>query len=153
MNTKKKKYDDLTEIKGIGLHRQQWLKGSFGVCTFSDLAALTVDEVESRSKTEGGGVGRKAIEGWIDEAKALVEAASPEPKLEAAAVESGGGASIPSGETNWNSLASFRVDFFPGRQQIVARSNGPRYTTSKPTALKNGPAFRPTDFFNGFKIS
>jgi len=111
MNTKKKKYDDLTEIKGIGLHRQQWLKGSFGVCTFSDLAALTVDEVESRSKTEGGGVGRKAIEGWIDEAKALVEAASPEPKLEAAAVESGGGASIPSGETNWNSLASFRVDF------------------------------------------
>lgn len=111
MNTKKKKYDDLTEIKGIGMHRQQWLKRSFGVCTFSDLAALTVDEIEARSKAEGGGVGRKTIEVWIDEAKELAEAASPERELEAATVESGGGASLPSGETKWNSLASFQVDF------------------------------------------
>lgn len=111
MNTKKKKYDDLTEIKGIGMHRQQWLKRSFGVCTFSDLAALTVDEVETRSKTEGGGLGRKTIEVWIDEAKALAEAASSEPELDAATAESGGSASLPSDETKWNSLASFRVDF------------------------------------------
>ena len=69
MNTNKKKYDDLTEIKGIGLHRQKWLKKSFGVCTFSDLAALTVDEIETRLKTEGGGVGRKTIEVWIDQPK------------------------------------------------------------------------------------
>ena len=102
MNTKKKKYDDLTEIKGIGMHRQQWLKKSLGVCTFSDLAAFTVDEIQTRLKTEGGGVGRKTIEVWIDEAKALAEAASPERELEAA---------TPSGETKWNSWASFRVDF------------------------------------------
>ena len=111
MNTKKEKYDDLTEIKGIGLHRQQWLKKSFGVCTFSDLAALTVDEIETRLKAERSGVGRKTIEVWIDEAKALADVASPEQELEAESVESGGRASFPSGETKWNSLASFRVDF------------------------------------------
>ncbi|MGD8270955.1 MAG: helix-hairpin-helix domain-containing protein, partial [Desulfobacterales bacterium] len=111
MNTKKKKYDDLTKIKGIGLHRQQWLKKSFGVCTFSDLAALTIDEIETRLKSERSGVGRKTIEFWIDEAKELAEAASPERGMEAATVESGGGASLPSGETQWNSLASFQVDF------------------------------------------
>jgi len=111
MNTNKKKYDDLTEIKGIGLHRQQWLRKSFDVCTFSDLAALTVDEIETSLKTEGGGVGRKTIEVWIDEAKALAEAASPELELEAATVESGGRSSLPGGEAKWNSLASFRVDF------------------------------------------
>ena len=111
MNTKKKKYDDLTKIKGIGLHRQQWLKKSFGVCTFSDLAALTIDEIETRLKSERSGVGRKTIEFWIDEAKELAEAASPERGMEAATVESGGGASLPRGETQWNSLASFQVDF------------------------------------------
>ncbi|MGD8992843.1 MAG: hypothetical protein PVI00_15410 [Desulfobacterales bacterium] len=111
MNTKKKKYDDLTEIKGIGMHRQQWLKRSFGVSTFSDLAALTVDEVETRLKAEKSGVGRKTIEVWIDKAKALAEAASPEQELEAPTVESGGGASLLSGEIEWSSLASFQVDF------------------------------------------
>lgn len=111
MNSNKKKYDDLTEIKGIGLHRQQWLKESFGVSTFSDLAALTVDEIETRLKAEGGGIGRKTIEVWIDEAKALAEAVSPERELEVATAESSGKFSLPSGETKWNSLASFRVDF------------------------------------------
>lgn len=111
MNTKKKKYDDLTEIKGIGLHRQQWLNKSLGICTFSDLAALTVDEIETRLKTEGSGVGRKTIQVWIDEATALAEVASPERELEAATVESGGRLSLRNGETKWNSLASFRVDF------------------------------------------
>jgi hypothetical protein len=111
MNTKKKKYDDLTEIKGIGLHRQQWLKKLFGVRTFSDLAALKVDEVETQSKAEGGGIGRKTIEVWIDEAKALAEAASPERELESAAVKSDEKFSLPGGEAKWNSLASFQVDF------------------------------------------
>jgi hypothetical protein len=111
MNTEKKKYDDLTEIKGIGLHRQQWLNKSLGVFTFSELAALSVDEIETRLKAEGGGVGRKTIEVWIDEAKALAEAASPERELEEATVESGERLSLPGGQTKWNSLASFRVDF------------------------------------------
>jgi hypothetical protein len=111
MNNKKKKYDDLIEIKGIGRHRQQWLKESFGVCTFSDLAALTVDEIETRLKAEGGGIGRKAIEVWIDEAKALAEAAPAELDSEPATAKSGGKFSLSSDETKWNSLASFRVDF------------------------------------------
>lgn len=125
MNTNKKKYDDLTEIKGIGLHRQQWLKESLGVCTFSDLAALTVDEIETRLKTEGGGVGRKTIEVWIEKAKALAEAAPPERELETATVESGGRLSLPSSETKWNSLASFRVDF----QTRQAADNGEKQRT------------------------
>ena len=111
MSNKKKKYDDLTEIKGIGLQRQEWLEESFGVCTFRGLAALTVDEIESRSKTEGGGIGRKAIAAWILEAKALAEASSLEPERETNNVEAGGSVSKPVDEEKWNSFASFQVNF------------------------------------------
>jgi hypothetical protein len=71
MNTSNKKRDDLTEINGIGPVRQEWLRESLDVYTFRDLAVLSVDEIESRLKTEGKIISRSEIEAWIDQAQEL----------------------------------------------------------------------------------
>lgn len=71
MNTSNRKSDDLTKINGIGPVRQEWLRESLDVYTFRDLAVLSVDEIESRLKTEGKIISRSEIEAWIDQAQEL----------------------------------------------------------------------------------
>lgn len=63
--------DDLTAIKGIGLARKKWLAETFDVSTFADLAALTVDEIETALKAAGKLSSRTEIEAWIAQAQAL----------------------------------------------------------------------------------
>jgi ribosomal protein L32 len=64
-------YDDLTVIKGIGDVTQQWLRDALGVYTYSDLALLSVKEIEARSKADRKIVSRSKIESWVADAQAL----------------------------------------------------------------------------------
>lgn len=68
--------DDLTILKGIGPARQQWLRDSFAVQTFADLAALMPDDVEQRLKVDGQIARREAIEEWLAQAQALATGVS-----------------------------------------------------------------------------
>lgn len=69
-----KKSDDLTRIKGIGLVKQKWLRELFNIHTFQDLAKLSVDEVESRLKSQGHTVSKNEIQGWIAQSQSLATA-------------------------------------------------------------------------------
>jgi hypothetical protein len=87
---------DLTAIKGIGPTRHRWLRDTFGVKTFDDLANLSADQIEAQLKEEGQIVSRSTIEMWITQAKELGgqqrhEALEP--------------------ETAWKPFASFVVEF------------------------------------------
>jgi hypothetical protein len=95
-------YDDLTAIKGIKQARQQWFRDTFKVRTFGDLAALTVDEIETRLKAEKQIPSRSNIEVWVAEAKRLAE----NPALAAATK-----ANLHSSEDGWKPFASFIVEF------------------------------------------
>jgi hypothetical protein len=66
------KRDDLTVIKGIGTVRQRWLADVFGVYTFADLAAVSVDEVEAVAREEGIILSRSKILSWIEQANELL---------------------------------------------------------------------------------
>ncbi|MCK4471724.1 MAG: hypothetical protein KAW49_08045, partial [Anaerolineae bacterium] len=71
MNSSYREDEDLTVIKGIGPARQQWLRESFNVRTYGDLAVLSADEIESRLKAEGRIASRSEIEQWIARAQEL----------------------------------------------------------------------------------
>lgn len=76
MNPSNRDYDDLKKmIKGIGPARERWLRESLGVRTFGDLAALTVDEIESRLKADKQIASRETIESWIAQARDLAAVA------------------------------------------------------------------------------
>lgn len=79
--------DDLTKIKGIGPARQKWFVEAFAVSNFTDLAALSVDEIETRLKADGRSASRSEIEEWLVQANTLA------------------------GEKNWKTLATFVVNY------------------------------------------
>ncbi len=103
--------DDLTAIKGIGAAREQWLRESLNVHTFQDLAALSVDEIESELKAEGRAVPRNEIKEWIAEARERAGIDLPSPPIMEPAVESGMTANSLAVEDAWKPLASFVVEF------------------------------------------
>jgi len=98
MKSSEKAYDDLTAIRGIGPARQQWLRESFNVRTYQDLAMLSVDEIESRLKADGQIPSRKAIEAWLIQARELANTVAKE-------------ANSPTREDGWKPFASFVVEF------------------------------------------
>lgn len=93
MNTRTKKYDDLTVINGVGPARQEWLISKFGIRTFHDLAAISPDEILAQLKVDGLFTSRGEVEKWVAKAAAFAEA---EPRC-------------PPGE--WAPFASFVVEF------------------------------------------
>ncbi len=105
--------DDLTTIKGIALARQQWLRESFNVRFFRDLAALTVDEIESRLKEDGHIASRSEIERWIAEARELAKAAGAlsEQVTEPEEQDAKQKPSSSIQPTPWRSFAAFVVEF------------------------------------------
>jgi hypothetical protein len=66
---------DLTQLSGIADATQDWLRETFNVQTYRDLAGLSVDEVATKYKAAGKIPSRKSIEGWIEQAKARARAA------------------------------------------------------------------------------
>jgi hypothetical protein len=66
--------EDLTVIHGIAKTRQEWLRASFHVRTLLDLANLSADEIEAKSKADGKIVSRGEIESWLERARQLTSA-------------------------------------------------------------------------------
>lgn len=90
-------YDDLTTIKGIGPARQQWLRETFGIVSYADLAGLSADAIYERLK-EGQIASPTVIDSWIRQAQALAAAPAPRPQ--------------PVNEQpEWKPVASFVVEF------------------------------------------
>ena len=138
MNLNDRGHDDLTAIKGIGPARQRWLKESLDVHTFEDLAASSVDEIESRLKLDNQITSRKSIEMWIAQAQeraaATKHAEQPTGAAETKEAEEqvkdsaegnetssqpvksaegndGGKAQSPTRRDGWKPFASFVVEF------------------------------------------
>jgi hypothetical protein len=113
MSASEERCDDLHKITGIGKARQQWLKATFGVCTFGDLAALRAPEVVARLRDEGHIASQAAIEKWIADAQELAAeggpSSTPEPraKNETAVAKWNSEAR----ENGWKPFASFVVEF------------------------------------------
>jgi hypothetical protein len=103
--------DDLTRIRGIGPVKQQWLRTSLNVCTFRDLASLSIEEIESRLRADGQTTSRNAIANWIDRAREL---AGDFPEEESKAVR-------PPEESQWQSFGTFQIEFqsrqIPGKPE------------------------------------
>lgn len=72
MTTKETVFDDYTAIRGIGPARQKWLRDSFAIHTYRELAALTESEIEAKLKAEGKIVSREAIKSWLEQARDLI---------------------------------------------------------------------------------
>jgi hypothetical protein len=77
----------LTKIKGIGPARQKWFVEAFDASSFADLAALSVDDIETRLKADGRRVSRSEIKEWLTQANTLA------------------------GEKTWKTLATFVVNY------------------------------------------
>lgn len=129
--------EDLTRIKGIGPVKQQWLRELLHIHTFRDLSSFSVDEIESRLRTQGHITSKSEIEQWIVQAEKLaateqssqefVECSDSEVEepscLSVQKSESSyqvmasidtetGENSLPStGSDEWQSVASFRIEF------------------------------------------
>lgn len=93
MNTKNKKYDDLTSIKGIGSTRQEWFRNKLGVHTYQHLAALAPEKILSQLKSEGMIASQGEVERWISQAHRLAEHKEN------------------SSPSDWKPFASFVVEF------------------------------------------
>jgi len=90
--------DDLTLIKGIGQTRQDWLHDKLNVYTYHDLATLSADDMEAELKADNQIVSHSKIEGWIEQARRLAGASSPQ--IHTLVKEKG-----------WQPFASFVIEF------------------------------------------
>lgn len=102
--------DNLTRIRGIGSVTQQLLRELLDVRTFSDLARLSVDEIESKLRERGQTASRSEIEGWIAQSRELASATeSPVGEREEGETSQQADELTEAGE--WHSFASFQVEF------------------------------------------
>lgn len=112
MNLNEKTWDDLTKITGIGENRQEWLRQSFNIRTFNDLAKLTATQIQEKTKRDGLIVSLKAIKDWLDQANELASRVDDKEKLPEPAAD------LPEGVSNtmpredgWKPIASFVVEY------------------------------------------
>jgi hypothetical protein len=113
MNSNANGLDDLTKITGIGENRQNWLRQSFNIRTFQDLASLTVAQIEEKMKLDGLIVSRKAIEAWLVQAgelASLVDETSQLTEKLPVKLPAGMSNSMPR-ENGWKPIASFVVEY------------------------------------------
>jgi len=113
MNSNKKTLDDLTTISGIGKTRQNWLRQSFNVRTFQELASLSVDQIEEKIKFDGLIVSRKAIEFWLEQAREFSSHAGEvvQPAKETPTKLTSGVSDAMPRENGWKPIASFVVEY------------------------------------------
>jgi hypothetical protein len=97
-------YDDLKKLKGIGPARDQWLRDTFHVRTFHDLASLSADEIDLQLKAEGKVVTLSTIETWVAEAARLASQAEHGEPQTAEEMR-------PAAREGWKPFASFVVEF------------------------------------------
>lgn len=101
--------DDLTVIRGIGPAIQHHLRETLDVRTFSDLAALSADEIESQLGSRVMLVQPDQIEAWINQARELATISSH--SSQSTGADSAGNMHIPTHRDEWKSLAAFVVEF------------------------------------------
>ncbi|MGI9508722.1 MAG: hypothetical protein ACR2QJ_05160 [Geminicoccaceae bacterium] len=72
---KSKKDDNLEAIKGIGPERRKFLAKVFGIHTFSELAGLSVGQIEAALEGDKGPkVARSGIRKWLNQAEKIAAA-------------------------------------------------------------------------------
>jgi hypothetical protein len=123
MKSSEKTWDDLTKITGIGEARQRWLRESFDIHTFHDLANLSIAQIKEKMKADGLIISRKAIEAWLAQARELAKIAS-EPVNPSTESPTAGSAPMPR-EDGWKPFASFVVEY----QSREIDSQGMEYRT------------------------
>ena len=100
--------DDLTAIRGIGTARQTWLKEVFGVRSYADLAALSVDRIEAALKDEKRApVTRSDIQAWLTQATELASTSKTKPEQSPEDAET---VDVKK-ELDWTPFASFVVEY------------------------------------------
>ncbi len=128
MNTQKKQLDDLTVIKGIGPTRQEWLRKSFDIQTYNDLAALSPDELEIQLKAEGRIAARAELEGWLIQAKRLANQANvSSPALLSSPRSLAMNNPLVDSVNHWQAFASYVVEF--QTRTLEAAQSMPEYRT------------------------
>lgn len=60
--------DDLTEITGLGIKAEQWLADRFAVNTFSDLSAISADDIYKQAQADSKRYSQKTIKLWTQQA-------------------------------------------------------------------------------------
>jgi len=109
----------LTQIRGIGATKRQWLE-SLGILTVHDLANAVADELKEKLKAIGNSVSKSEIEGWITQAQAVIpKSQSIEELVQLAGVEKVETADAlnlsmvdePNDISEWHSVSTFKVDF------------------------------------------
>ena len=116
MNRNDREYDDLTVIKYIGPKLQPWLREKLQVRTYRDLAALSVEQIQTQLSVDKKSMAKFKIETWIEQAEDLaLEAGEEEAALAAVEEPDGSGAgqqaSAPKKAGDWKEYASFMVYF------------------------------------------
>jgi hypothetical protein len=113
MNSRDRECDDLTEISGIAAKRQQLLRQSLDVRTYSDLVNLPVEEIEKAFKAKGWVITRNEIEQWQEKARELATKAnlSPPQVKEVAGAAGAEQNFVPARDGEWEPFASFVVEF------------------------------------------
>jgi len=109
--------DDLTTLTGIGPARQRWLRESLNVRTFEDLAALSVEGLGTRAKTERQVTSRVEIERILAQARELAGARNSAPRNGRKGGDGGKVESTrsPGAPGDWRVVASFVVEFQAGK--------------------------------------
>lgn len=107
--------NNLTNIRGIGAVRQELLV-SIGINTIADLAAASVEEIESGLQAAGNIINRNEISDWIVQAQELLSSSSQaevaaSDNSEESNVNQESNSSEEGNAEEWNSLASFVVEF------------------------------------------
>jgi|GEM_PF-1496735 len=105
--------DDLTAIKGIGPARQSWLREVFDIRSFADLAALSVDQIETALKDEKRAmVTRSDIHDWLVQAKDLATVSGDVSPRTPDAPDTGAEETADTkAEPDWTPFASFVVEY------------------------------------------
>jgi hypothetical protein len=123
-------FDDLTVVKGIGEALEQWLRESFQIHTFADLAALPAEEFESHARDAGRILSRSKIEQIIAQAKDLAggsKQAAPESGGKPVKTKAVTKPILPVNENNWEQFATFVVEF----ERKVVDGKEEKRTTAK----------------------
>lgn len=120
-----KKPDDLTAIKGIGDSLKQWLRESFKVHTFAEIAALSAHEVGARAKQDGRFLPLSKIEQILAQARehtyiSLLPASESRRRPNSKK------------ESDWKEFASFVVNF---ERKVVRGKEKKRTKVERRTAI------------------
>jgi predicted flap endonuclease-1-like 5' DNA nuclease len=127
---------DLTQIKGIGPAKRQWLQDELEISSIQDLARASANQIYRRLRDAGHSISQNEIRNWMAQAEAALEKKSaqeitperPETDADSSPTKSGSLAlpgkvsqgelpssgqkvELHSGRDDWSTLATFSVAF------------------------------------------